>query len=695
MSMPAPPAVRATAPPRPDFDISKQGASSAIDARHLAKLGYRIAAPEELTAMGRKPVKTMVIPYFDINGRPIDFCRYRYLEDPRTTWEKLVTQTKAQRYFQPMGTGLHAYFPPLTDWPAIAADPKRQVLITEGEKKAASATANGFPCIGLGGVDCFASRKDETLLLPELMEFKWEGREVVIVYDSDASTNPNVLAASVRLGRRLYSLGASVRIAALAATPEGAKQGLDDFILSTKQALESVQVAVSTLIERASAELFEREIALYEFNRQFVYVRDLDFVICREDGAMLKPDAFMRRAYAAAKHTEYGSRLVKDTTARVAKKVSTAEAWMSWDQRLTCKAMDFSPGGEEITEKGYNLWRGWPVTPAAGDATLWTVLLDKLFMDTPTSERTWFERWCAYPIANPGAKLKTSCLLWSRLEGTGKSTVLECLRAVYGGLYAPMNDTAVDLQWTDWLVNKLLVGVDDISSKTRDDHSAKWRNLVTSSRLTIQKRHTNAFEIDSHVNFIMTSNEPNALRLNPTDRRYFIQRVAEWGTRDERVAFFAKVYKWLARGGAAALMHHLMNLDLGDFDPDAPPPINGAKLDMQDLSMGPLEKWVETLKDAPNAVLRVGATIMPGDLWTSDDLAMAYNMRPDSKTSVTRTTMGMAISNVDLPRAVKGQQLRLTSGERVRLFVVRNADTWLRASANELRDHYEATRMTR
>jgi hypothetical protein len=666
-----------------------------MDNGHITKMGLRIADPFEISALGRKAAKAMVIPYFDLDGNQIEFCRYRYLEDPRNIWERVVTNTKSPRYFQPAGTGLHAYLPPFIDWNEMALSANKPLLITEGEKKAACATAHGFPCVGLGGVDSFASKKEEGLLVEELRSFKWEGRDVIIVYDSDAARNRNVLQASVRLGRRLYALGAVVRIATLPAAKDGAKQGIDDFILAAKNDNVSVSLAVSALLKQANAELFEKEIALYDFNRQFVYLRDMDRVICRDDATLLNPDAFIRRAYAAAKHREFSIKTTKEGgVERIAKMVSTAEAWMEWPERLMCHGLDFDPKLGEFTKEGYNIWRGWPVLPVEGDVSLWVELLDHLFQDAPACDRKWFEQWMAYPVQHPGAKLKTACLLWSKAEGTGKSTILEGLRSVYGALYAPMNDSAVDLQWTDWLVNKLLVGVDDISAKTRDDHAAKWKNLITAPRLTIQKRNTHSFEIMSCVNFIMTSNDANALRLPPQDRRNFVHRVADWGTVETRPAFFNKLYPWLrSDAGAAALLHYLLNMNLTGFDPDAPAPVTESKIDMVEMSKGPLESWVDNLKDAPDAVLCVGASVIKGDMWTSDDLADLYNGRAGGTTKVTRVTMGMALANAGIGKAHGGKQIAMSNGLRLRLFIVRNPDKWAgHATPQAIKEHYEETR---
>lgn len=688
--LPPTPAAVDLSPERMDALLLKMMHESALDTHHIRQMRLRLATPDELEEAGRPNTKVKVarIPYFDIHGNEVNFRRYRYLEDPRNAWERMVTDVKGKRYFQPAGTGLHAYFPPMVDWEAIASG-NGTLLITEGEKKAASACAHGFPCIGLGGVDCFASKKDDSLLLPELLDFKWEGRDVVIVYDSDASDNPSVLAASIRLGRRLFALNAKPRIAKLPATRDGKKQGIDDLIYAATQDGVNPAAALTAVVSAADQDLFERELALYDFNSQFVYIRDMDRVIVRDDGVMLQPDAFINRAYASKQHREMK---VDKKGNQIFVPVKTAQAWMEWEERLDAKRLDFAPGVGEFYNGCYNLWRGWPLAPVEGDASLWVELLDKLFSESPDCDRRWFEQWCAYPVQNPGAKLKTAVLLWSYAEGTGKSTVLECLRAIYGTLYIPMNDSAVDMQYTDWMVNKLLVGVDDIAAKNREDHAAKWRNLITSPRLTIQKKYTPTFEIDSRVNFIMTSNEGNALRIPPTDRRYFIQRVAEWADRPTRTAFFDRLYKWLENGGAANLMHYLLSVDMTGFDPDAPAPTTESKLEMQEMSRGPVERWVVALKDDPDGVLRVGNTVLKGDLWTAEDLLELYNSQPSVKSPVSLVTMSLALASLSFPKFRDGRQIRAGS-KKPRLVVVRNLDKWASATAEAGKEHYMATRM--
>lgn len=79
------------------------------------------------------------IPYFDTKGQRTDFQRVRHMQDGFNA-----------KYTQERGTSTHVYIPP--NWSEII-EQAEYIVITEGEKKAASLAQHGIPCLGLGGVD--------------------------------------------------------------------------------------------------------------------------------------------------------------------------------------------------------------------------------------------------------------------------------------------------------------------------------------------------------------------------------------------------------------------------------------------------------------------------------------------------------------------------------------------------------------
>lgn len=131
-------------------------------------------------------VSGYVIPYYDMQGAPIPFYRVRAFDfDPK--------------YKQIKNTGNHIYFP--RGFRKLALE-NGYVIITEGEKKAACAVKNGFPCVGLGGVDSWRNR---TLVLPENTKFnRVPGKEAISVKIEDLDVG--ALEADANLAAGLQDL---------------------------------------------------------------------------------------------------------------------------------------------------------------------------------------------------------------------------------------------------------------------------------------------------------------------------------------------------------------------------------------------------------------------------------------------------------------------------------------------------------
>lgn len=112
-------------------------------------------------------------------------------------------------------------------WQVRKVEEPEVVLIVEGTKQclsAASYAPEGVSVYGIGGCRMWSS---EGLPIPDLAVV--EDREVVILLDADAATNPQVYDAGVKLAEALVQEGAvSVKFARI--TGAGATDGLDDVL---------------------------------------------------------------------------------------------------------------------------------------------------------------------------------------------------------------------------------------------------------------------------------------------------------------------------------------------------------------------------------------------------------------------------------------------------------------------------------
>ncbi len=103
--------------------------------------------------------------------------------------------------------------------------------ITEGCKKVDALASRGIPAVGIIGVWNFAEPGSKsTRPLPCWSHVRLRGRRVIVVYDADARTNPNVQEALRRLVAMLEGMGARPLVVYLPPVSGDGKAGVDDYL---------------------------------------------------------------------------------------------------------------------------------------------------------------------------------------------------------------------------------------------------------------------------------------------------------------------------------------------------------------------------------------------------------------------------------------------------------------------------------
>lgn len=618
------------------------------------------------------------IPYWRFDGQPDEFFRVRFTADTRSGFAKL-TAAKPQRYAQPKGSVNSVYAPPYLDWTAISKDPEVALVITEGELKAAAACREGIPTLGLGGVWVFMSKKARQDWLALLGEVTWEGRTVYICYDSDAASNPDVLKAESALADRLLAHGARPYIARLPPLPDGAKCGLDDFLVARGAS------ALTTEVFDCAYE-YEASTTLHDLNTRLLYVRDPGLVYDRELQQRITCSAFTEHAFSNVWY--YETRVdAKGNSSRV--KVQAAPAWLKWEFRAECRGLDFRPGEEEVTPEGrLNTWTGWGVPePAKGDISPWRDLLDHLFANDPVSA-TWFEQWCAYPLQHPGAKLATAVLIWGIVHGSGKTLVGHTLMRIYGERHsAEIHDSDLENLRNEWAENKQFVLADDIVAKGDRALMRKLMTMVTQKTVRLDPKYIPSYSVPDLINYYFTSNEPDALYLDEGDRRFFVHEThADKYPADRRRAYVA----WRdSDEGIAALWHHLLHVDLSGFDPQAEAPMTLGKSDMTSNSKSELGTWLLDFRRNTDLVLAKAG--LKGDFVTPGEILALYDPS-GTKRMMSANVVSREMKRMGYSSPSTGSILRLPSGRQVNVYVVRNYDYWKRAPWKEACKHFAESR---
>lgn len=662
---------------------------SGLNSKDAAKLRLKTVSAAEANKMLERANPTerggFVIPYFTLEGKPNCFFRVRYL-GPRTGFAALAT--KEQRYSQPPGTGINLYMPPFADWRVTAADPTKPIVITEGELKAACACKHGFACLGLGGVESW-HLKGSTALAPAFNAFVWTQRTVYICYDSDAASNPNVVAAENKLAAALTTAGAIPCVVRLPSLLPEAKTGLDDYLVSPNADLQHLLDQTEPWTLARELHQMNEEVAIAEREMQIIRLSDME---------LINPARFTGVMYAHRTHTV--------TVGDKERTVSAAQAWLKWPQRSTVAGLTYLPGAPRITASRHlNMWACHMPAPKRGVVKPFLNLVDHLLHEESDATRKWFLQWLAWPLQHPTqGKLVTAVMLFGG-QGSGKSLMGTILVDLYGGAFEPsnakrVNERTLEQRFNRWARNRQFILGEEITGTDNRQWANLLKDLITNQAIEIELKGVDSYTMPNFANFMFTSNSERALFLEEDDRRYF---VAHCKQPNKPLAFYKEIDKWFREeGGLQHLRYYLENdVDLEGFDPAAAAPASSGKEAMRAAGRSALADWCHQLATDPATVLTSYSysNLQPHySLVSLEELMDVYRHHAESLDAraklPTRPSFTTALHSAGIERAYKGMPVRLAGkdGPQHRLWMVQNRKVLERYNEGQLRDVYATER---
>ena len=258
-------------------------------------------------------------------------------------------------------------------------------------------------------------------------------------------------------------------------------------------------------------------------------------------------------------------------------------AWVEHPDRNLVRVQEvgFDPAGTD-PQITCNLWAGWPTQAKAGQCQH---LLDLLLYMCSGESRgealsQWVLRWLAYPLQNPGAKMKTTLVIHGP-QGTGKNMFFEAIMAMYGRYGRVIDQSAIEDKFNDWASRKLFLIADEVVARSDLYHvKNKLKAFITGEWIRINPKNMAAYDERNHVNLVFLSNEAMPVVLEDDDRRHAVIWTPEKLSAD----FYAGLKAEIDNGGIAALHHYLLHLPMDGFTEATLPPMTDAKRELIDLS---------------------------------------------------------------------------------------------------------------
>ncbi|MES2685528.1 MAG: primase-helicase family protein [Pseudomonadota bacterium] len=303
----------------------------------------------------------------------------------------------------------------------------------------------------------------------------------------------------------------------------------------------------------------------------------------------------------------YGTDTVWDADTRKMLKISNmahahgsdmVRMWKAAADRKTVQEEDvvFDPTGQ-CAPHCINLYNGFATVPmACADAEVKPMLdlLHHLCSESESEHATvddvirWVLCWIALPLQKPGAKLATA-LVFHGPQGTGKNLFFDVVRKMFGKYGVMVGQNELEEKFNDWLSGKLMVIGNEVVTRQELFHNKnklKW--IISEEQIPIRAMQQSVRWEKNHANLVFLSNEQMPLVLEDNDRRHLVV----YTPLADEAGLYARVLDFLGNDGAAKFMHFLMNYPLEDFHEHTKPLMTTAKLDLQELSQRPPERFM-------------------------------------------------------------------------------------------------------
>lgn len=262
-----------------------------------------------------------------------------------------------------------------------------------------------------------------------------------------------------------------------------------------------------------------------------------------------------------------------------------ADAWLYWPRRRTYAEARFLPGQRALPGLGIlNLWDGWPVQMAAGEAEQFKHHLKEFVCGGDQATFDWVMGWLAHSVQKVH-ETPTTALVLSGPQGSGKNVIVKLLFEVFGR-YTMMCTQSSQLvgNFNSHLMDKLFVFANEAFFAGNKKEANALKSLVTDETMVVEPKGVDAFQVKKHFRLILASNEERVVNLEIDDRRFAVLRADALAYNNDRDYFGGLIQAWREEGEREMFLYELYHWDLSSWDEGSIPETE-ARVEQRELSL--------------------------------------------------------------------------------------------------------------
>jgi hypothetical protein len=255
------------------------------------------------------------------------------------------------------------------------------------------------------------------------------------------------------------------------------------------------------------------------------------------------------------------------------------------------------PNASKCPKNEFNMWRPFAMElvndyvkkETERDAILKHI---KILCGNDNAVYDYFIKWIAQMVQYPD--VKTICPVLISKQGAGKGTLMKLLEKMMGSSKVFETTTPSRDIWGDFngrMANTFLINLNELSKKETLESEGKIKGLITDSKLTINNKGTNQYDIISHHRFIITTNKEEPINTSKDDRRNLIIRSS-----DEKVGnkeYFKTLHEYLEDINIIKTCYeYFRGILYMDKFMTIPIPQTKYHEELKELSISPVEGWL-------------------------------------------------------------------------------------------------------
>lgn len=211
--------------------------------------------------------------------------------------------------------------------------------------------------------------------------------------------------------------------------------------------------------------------------------------------------------------------------------------WIEDENRRSYKSVTFDPHNKDT--RRFNLFTGFELENKIYEKKS-TDNIHKMLNHVLGKYKNYCLEWISYILQNK-CKSNIALLLYSDNHGVGKNTVVELFLKMMDTKYTSKLENIDELtsQFNGFNEGALLIYGDEILAKNKELYTF-LKNTITRTEVKINKKGVESYKIKDLANYIFTTNERIAFKIEQNDRRISIIDCNEIKLNDEEYNIFYK-----------------------------------------------------------------------------------------------------------------------------------------------------------